>query len=122
MSDSQDSNGITTIAPGVLHTIAQHATLNIPGTSRFQHYLNSGLKGFFSLRSRDGIFIQIIDDVVNIDLYVILQNDINVHDICRAIQRDVNRSISELVGMQVGRINIFIEDIDFSSTPEAPTQ
>jgi len=44
---------------------------------------------------------------------VILKNDVNVREVSRMIQQEVNRAISEMVGMQVGRVNVHIEDIDY---------
>ena len=47
------------------------------------------------------------------DLYVALRNDFNVREVSQNVQRDVSRAISEMVGMQVGRVNVHIEDIDY---------
>jgi uncharacterized alkaline shock family protein YloU len=38
----------------------------------------------------------------------------NVRKISREIQERVSRAISEMVGMEVGGVNIHIMDIDFS--------
>ena len=64
----------------------------------------------------DGVAIEITDDVFYADLYVILRGDVNVRETSHHLQHEVARAISEMVGMQVGRINIHIEDIDFSET------
>jgi uncharacterized alkaline shock family protein YloU len=55
--------------------------------------------------------------VVNIDLHLILCKDVNIRDVSRQVQHNVARAISEMVGMQVGRVNIHIEDIDYSAEP-----
>lgn len=67
----------------------------------------------------EGVHIIVKDDTVSADLYVILKNDVNMRDVSRNIQHDVSRAISEMVGMQVGRINIHIEDIDYPENTEA---
>ena len=58
------------------------------------------------------------------DLYVILDCNINVREVSRNIQTEVARAISEMVGMEVGQVNVHIEDIHFSAecTPEADTE
>jgi uncharacterized alkaline shock family protein YloU len=61
----------------------------------------------------DGIRIEIEDDQVFADIHVILHHNVNVRDVSRNIQREVTRAISEMVGMEVGRVNIHIEDIDY---------
>jgi len=35
-------------------------------------------------------------------------------EVCRNIQNQVARSINEMVGMEVGRVNVHVEDIDFT--------
>ncbi len=106
--------GKTTIAPGVLLTIIRLATLGVDGVNRM-----ADCPGGIRLRSRnhqaDGICIEVEDDRVYADVYVIIQQDYNVREVSRHIQRDVARAISKMVGMDVGQINIHIEDIAYSS-------
>jgi len=56
---------------------------------------------------------------VTADLYVVMKKDVNLREVSRNVQHNVTRAISEMVGMQVDRINIHIEDIDFLENPEA---
>jgi uncharacterized alkaline shock family protein YloU len=65
--------------------------------------------------------IDIREEVVNIDLHLILCKDVNIRDVSRQVQHNVARAISEMVGMQVGRVNIHIEDIDYSGASSGPT-
>lgn len=112
MSDYTRSAGKTTIAPGVLHTIAHLTTVSIEGVSRMcpkPVYVNR----IFKRRLCEGVHIDIQDDAVFADLYVIMKDGVNIRDVSRNIQRSVARAITEMVGMQVGRVNIHVEDIDF---------
>ncbi len=116
--DYEHSRGKTTIAPEVLLTIVQLTTLNVPGVSGMSN-IPGGVNRLFDRGAGEGVQIDIQDGVVNADLYLILQHDVNLRDVGRRVQRDVARAISEMVGMQVGRINIHVEDIDYSdSAPE----
>ena len=119
MTANEPSQGSTTIAPEVLLTIAQLTTLNVNGVSRLSHVqipVNRLLK---RTQKREGVLIEIVDDVVYLDIYVILNNDVNVRDVSHNIQSQVSRAISEMVGMTVGRVNIHIEDIDYPAEAEA---
>ena len=112
--------GKTTIAIDVIVTIASLTTLRVPGVSRFSHTPTPRVKDIFKRdQIFEGIVIDIQDDTVYVDLYVIMDHDVNIRDVCRNIQRDVARAISEMVGMQVGRINIHVEDIDYPLEQEA---
>ena len=105
--------GKTTIAPEVLVSIAQLATVSVEGVSR----LTPGpldVNKLFKKGLSSGVNISVEDNVVYTDLYVILKKNFNVREVCRAIQNQVSRSINEMVGMEVGRVNVHVEDIDFS--------
>jgi uncharacterized alkaline shock family protein YloU len=118
-SDYTENRGKTTIAPEVLLTIARLTTLNVPGVSRMSS-VPGGVNRFFQRGLGEGVRIQIKEDnVVYADLYVILQNDVNIRDVSREIQQHVARSISEMVGMQVGRVNVHVEDIDYPAEDKA---
>ena len=104
--------GKTTIAPDVLLTIARLATLEIQGVSRMAS-IPGGVSWIPKRSQADGIRIEIEDDRVYANIYVILQHNVNVREVSRNIQREVTRSISKMVGMEVGRVNIHIEDIDY---------
>ncbi len=106
------SAGKTTIAPEVLITIARLTTLEVSGVSRMSK-VQSGVNRLFNRKYGEGVRIDIKDDIVSADLYIILKNDVNIRDVSRNVQYDVSRAISDMVGMQVGRINVHIEDIDF---------
>lgn len=112
----EHSMGKTTIAPDVMITIAQLTSLEVRGVKRMAN-VPGGVDRIFQRGHSEGVRINLQDDVVNIDLYLILAKDVNIRDVSRNVQRDVARAISEMVGMQVGRVNVHVEDIDFS--PEA---
>jgi len=112
-------SGKTTIAPEVLLTIARLTTLDVPGVSRMGP-VPGGVNRLFKRGYGEGVRIDIRDDdTVYADLYIILENDINIRDVSRLVQHRVARSISDMVGMQVGRVNIHIEDIDYPVESEA---
>jgi uncharacterized alkaline shock family protein YloU len=62
----------------------------------------------------EGVQISVENNTVYADLYVILSRDVNVREVSRTIQYKVARAISEMVGMEVGKVNIHVEDIDYS--------
>ncbi|MEW5868964.1 MAG: Asp23/Gls24 family envelope stress response protein [Chloroflexota bacterium] len=123
--DQDPGQGRTTIAPEVLVTIARLTSLEVPGVSRMSSNIPSNVNRLFARSVGEGIRIDIKDDLVSADLYLVLKNDVNIRDVSRQVQRNVTRAIAEMVGMRVGRVNVHIEDIDYPSeqlpdkTPEA---
>ena len=110
--------GKTTIAPGVLLTIARLATLDIQGVNRMAP-VPGGVNWIPKRGQAEGVRIEIEGDRVFADLFVILDHSVNVREVSRNIQREVARAISEMVGMEVGRVNIHIEDIEYPLEPKA---
>jgi len=118
-SERYPDSGKTTIAPEVLLTIARLTTLDVPGVSRMST-VPGGVNRLFKRGLGEGVRIDIRDDdTVYADLYIILESDVNIRDVSRLVQHRVARSISDMVGMQVGRVNIHIEDIDYPVEIEA---
>lgn len=104
--------GTTTIAPEVLLTIARLTTLRVDGVSRLST-VPAGVNRLIKRGYGEGVRINITDNTVSADIHVILENDVNIRDISRCIQGDIARAISEMVGMDVGYINIHVDDIDY---------
>ena len=118
--ESNASQGSTTIAPEVLLTIAQLTALSVPGVSRLSHIQGAGVNRLIKpSQYREGVKIDVSDDIVTVDVYIILLNDFNVREVSHNIQHNVARAITEMVGMTVDRVNIHIEDIDFTSPNES---
>ena len=108
----------TTIAPEVLLTLIRLAALEVHGVSRMGT-VPGGVNRLFKRGYGEGIRINIQENTVYADLYIILKSDVNMRGASRAVQNEVERVITEMVGMHVGRINIHIEDIDY---PEQQAQ
>ncbi len=110
--------GRTTISPDVLLVILQLTTLHVQGVSRMSS-TPGGVNRILRRGTGEGVRVLVKDDTVSADLHVILKNDVNMREVSRNIQHDIARAISTMVGMQVGRINIHIEDIDYPENSEA---
>lgn len=125
MTTATRTPGKTTIAPEVLLTIVQLTVLKVPGVSSLSPSPNTVNRLFNlsrkkqPLQGNEGVRIEILDDVVYADLYVVLKSEYNVREVSHNIQHEVERAISEMIGMQVGRVNIHIEDVDYPSPSEA---
>jgi uncharacterized alkaline shock family protein YloU len=116
--DYNPTKGSTTVAPDVLLKITQLTTLDVPGVSGMSN-TPGGVNRLFKSGQGEGVQIDIRNDVVYMDLYLILEKDRNIRDVSREVQRSVARAISDMVGLPVGRINIHVEDIDYSAGAEA---
>ena len=114
MTTTSNTPGKTTIALEVLVTIAKLTTLAVDGVSRMAT-VPSEVNRIFKRGVSEGVKVIVDDDMVYADLYVILKQEFNVRDVAHNIQANVSRAISEMVGMDVGKINVHVEDIEIHS-------
>ncbi len=105
--------GATTIAPGVLVTIARLTALGVPGVAHMAS-VPGGVNRFFRRGAGEGVQIEVTSSSVGVDLYLILAQGTNVREVSRNVQAEVARAIELMVGMQADRVDVHIEDIDYS--------
>jgi uncharacterized alkaline shock family protein YloU len=120
MSENPSTPGKTTISIDVILTIARLTTLDVPGVSRMSRVPSRRFKSMLLYRQdEDGLHIEVEDDTVYAEIYVILESDVNIREIGRNIQTAFARAITDMIGMQVGLINVHVEDIDYPQVVEA---
>lgn len=112
MTSDYRSPGKTTMTPDVLLTIARMAALEVEGVRAMAPVRGVGGRGSFG-RAQDGVRLKLEDDNVLVDLFVVLKHDVNIREVGREIQQRVARAIAEMTGLQIGHVNIHIQDIDF---------
>ena len=114
---AEHKTGKTTVAPDVMVTIARMSALSVPGVSRMAN-VSGGVNRLFKRGVHDGVRIEVEDNVVVASLYLVLKQDVNIRDVSRNVQAQVARAIQEMIGMDIGTIDIHIEDIDYvEATP-----
>jgi len=109
----QYSTGKTTLTPDVLLTIARMAALEVDGVNRMAP-IKGGVNSLLG-RGNDGVRIAVEDNNVFVDLYLVMDNDVNIRELGRTVQQKVARAITDITGLEVGHVNIHIEDIDYKT-------
>jgi uncharacterized alkaline shock family protein YloU len=107
----QYQQGKTTVSPDVLVTIARLSALSVPGVRRMAH-VPGGVNRLFKRGIGDGVRIEVEDNIVVANLYLILKENVNIREVSRNVQHQVARALQEMVGMDIGGIDIHIEDIE----------
>jgi uncharacterized alkaline shock family protein YloU len=102
----EESHGTITIATNVLNTIARLTTLNVPGVARL------GTSGQL-LQPVGGVNVRVAEGRVKADIFVIVKPETNFYEVGQKIQHDVERSIKEIVGMEVEAVNVHIQDVAY---------
>jgi uncharacterized alkaline shock family protein YloU len=118
MSEYNNTPGKTTVSPDVLITIARLAALGVPGVSRLAD-VTGGVNRLLRRGAHNGVRIEVENNTVYADLFLVLKQDVNIREVSRNVQQQVTRAIQEMVGMEIGHVDIHIEDIDYEEVTEA---
>lgn len=103
--------GTVTVAPEVLMALIRLSALATPGVARLSPQHPHSVRRLFSGKAREGIRLEIEDQAVSIDLYIVAEPDVQMLALGQTLQREISRSIHDMVGMPVKAINIHIEDV-----------
>lgn len=112
--DEPRAPGTTTISPDVLIRIAQLTSLAVPGVADMAP-IPGGVNRFFKREVGDGVRIELDNGSVAVDLYLTLDYGIEVRKVSRKVQREVARALEDMVGMNVTRVDVHIEEISFEN-------
>jgi len=105
---AEEKLGTVRIAPGVLATIVRLTALGVDGVSR----LSSGGVGKFLSRETPGVKVQVEDNAVTVDLYIVVKRDTNLLQVGTQVQQQVAEAIRHMVGMDAREVNVYIQDVD----------
>ncbi|RPJ01030.1 MAG: Asp23/Gls24 family envelope stress response protein [Chloroflexi bacterium] len=114
-------NDTVTIAPGVLLTVVRLATLDVAGVVRMGSTPGGVDRLFRRVPAANGAQITIDEDTVTVHLYVVADASANLRDMSVQVQKSVERSIREILGMKVESVNVHVEDVSFDRLPESET-
>ena len=109
--ESYESLGRIEVAPEVLTTIAHYATLRMEGISRTAAVPSDVARLFRRSIQHNGILLDLADDHVKFDIYVIMDPNVNIMETSRALQAAVVEAIDTMVGIPVAAVNVHVEDV-----------
>ena len=105
--------GAVRIAPTVITTIASLTTLSVPGVVRMSGDLISNMEKKLLRHERlsSGVKLQIKDDAIYLDLYVVVKQGVNMLEVGSQIQKEVGEAVSTIVEMPVVEVNVYVQDV-----------
>jgi uncharacterized alkaline shock family protein YloU len=106
--------GKITVAPEVILDIIRQAALYTEGVMGMSSIPPRVDRIFRRLITGEGIALEILDESVTIDLYLVAEQ-VDLLNLGHRVQREVIRSMDKLVGLKVDEVNIHIEDIAYPS-------
>lgn len=113
MNEEKESIGRIEVAPEVLTTIAHFAVLRVDGVSEMATIPPHIARMFRRATRQDGIMLDLSENQVKFNIYVIMDPQANVIETSRNVQSAVTESIDTLVGISVDAVNVHVEDVQF---------
>jgi uncharacterized alkaline shock family protein YloU len=107
--ETETELGKISVAPEVLVTTARLTALAVPGVARL--IAPPGVGRFLQ---GSGVQIDIVDDQVYVKVYVMTEPDVNMLSVGRKIRAEVTRALQDMVGVDVGAVDVHIEDVAFA--------
>ncbi|MCS7221239.1 MAG: Asp23/Gls24 family envelope stress response protein [Anaerolineae bacterium] len=114
----EEKLGKVIIAPEVLTTIVRLTALSQPGVRRMAPAFPPLGRLWGRADTAEGVHLDIADDSVAVDLYIIADASVNMRELGETLQREIARAIQDMVGMMVRQVNVHIDGVEFASTSE----
>ncbi|MBE2197686.1 MAG: Asp23/Gls24 family envelope stress response protein [Anaerolinea sp.] len=109
-----ESLGRIEVAPEVLTTIAHFATTRMEGIQRMAPVPPDVARLFRRSIQHDGILLNLAEDKVKFDIYVIMNPNVNIMETSRALQAAVVEAIDTMVGIPIDAVNIHVENVVYT--------
>lgn len=111
--------GDVKIASDVVTVIATMAATEVEGIAGMSGSLTGELAEKFGVKSNNkGIKVQINEEIVSIDLFLVVEYGVRVPDVAWEVQQNVKKSVETMTGMKVSGVNIHIQGIHVVKTHE----
>ena len=101
--------------------IAEDVMLKVVGYAVLECY---GIVAMSSKRAKDGIVewlgrenlskgvqLKLVDDMLDVDLFIIVEYGISIAEVCKAIGEQVRYKLESMTGVKVRRVNIAVEGV-----------
>ncbi len=106
-----ESSGVIRVARQVLLTIIVNVALETPGVIRMAQGNDQWSRFLGREIPRQGVTLNIKDNIVSADLYIVVASGVNIVEVGSIIQAEVASAIEEMVGMQMREVNVYIQDV-----------
>lgn len=103
--------GTLRIARRVVRTVVEQAALSVPGVSGMGDTRSGWPAWLGGPLPRHGVRLAVRANVVDADLYLIAEPGARMIDVGARAQEAVGAAVEHILGMGVGAINVFIQDI-----------
>lgn len=111
--------GNVKISSDVIASIAATAAQEVNGVAGLTSKIPTDIRGIMGMKNlAKGVRVELNNNEVAIDLYISLRYGSKIQEVAQKIQENVKSAVDNMTGMDVTKVNVYIQGINFE-TPEA---
>ena len=113
---SEEIKGSIKISDDVIAMIAGAATMEVPGIAGMSTGIAGEIYEFIGKKNPSkGVKVVTGDGCVTIDIYVIADYGVKIHEVMGEVQQKVKTAVEEMTGLVTGAVNIHVQGIHFDN-------
>jgi uncharacterized alkaline shock family protein YloU len=115
--DEEHRLGSVEISPVAIASIASQAVLGCYGVvGMASRTLRDGLAELLhpSDNPRKGVQVELVDDEITIDLFVIMEYGVRVSEVAHNIMQSVKFNVEKMLGLPVAAVNVHVQGLRIS--------
>ncbi|MGM8213467.1 Asp23/Gls24 family envelope stress response protein [Virgibacillus sp. W0430] len=112
--------GKVEIAPEVIEVITGIAASEVGGVSAMRGNFATGVVERLGKKAHNkGVKVDLTDDGIVIDLYVVLHYGVTIPEIAQKLQSTIRQSLKSMTALEIAEINIHVVGIQMDNTANA---
>ncbi|WP_096270552.1 Asp23/Gls24 family envelope stress response protein [Paucisalibacillus globulus] len=101
--------GKVEIAPEVIEVIAGIAALEVEGLANMRGNFATGVVERFGKKSHSkGVKVELTDEGILIDLYVVLEFGVSIPEVAQKIQGNIRQTLKNMTSLEISEVNIHV--------------
>lgn len=101
--------GTVEIAPEVIEVIAGIASAEVDGLFAMRGNFASGVAERFGKKAHNkGVKVELNEDGIKIDLYVILHFGVSIPEVAQNLQTNIRQTLKSMTALEIAEVNIHV--------------
>lgn len=123
MTEHSTNLGKVEIAPEVIEVIAGIASAEVEGVASMRGNFATGVAEKLGRKHHGkGIKVELGEEGILIDVYVVMQFGVSIPDIAKKIQDNVRQALLNMTALEVNEINIHVVGVQFEQKADEEEQ
>ncbi|MBR3118919.1 Asp23/Gls24 family envelope stress response protein [Oceanobacillus profundus] len=115
--------GKVEIAPEVIEVIAGIAATEVDGVYAMRGNFATGVVERFGKKAHNkGIKVELLDDGVSIDVYVILNFGVSIPQVAQQLQTNIRQTLTNMTALELKEVNVHVVGVQMNGREDAEAQ